>query len=89
MTDTHTTPAAPEDRPPGRHPADLADRLLVLVDECRGHDDESLGLLAAAVAQWAGYKKTDTKATEATYTILASLRDLAERPVYDLPDDLD
>ena len=88
MTGTHTTPAAPEDRAPGRRPADLADRLLVLVDECRGYDDGSLGLLAAAVAQWAGYKKTDTKAT-ATYTILASLRDLAARPVYDLPEDLD
>ncbi len=50
MPDTHTTPAAPEPRTVGQHPADLADRLLVLVDEVRGYDDGSLGLLASIVS---------------------------------------
>ncbi len=48
-----------------------------------------MGLLTSLVAASCGYRRADYKATNGIYAIFASLRDLAERPVYDLPEDLD
>ncbi len=58
------------------------------IDQVRGWDDDSLRQLAEAVARWAGYGTDDVGAKNDVLTIFSSLRDLAEREVHELPDDL-
>ena len=71
---------------PGRHPAAVADLLLVLVDEVRALDDDYLSGLAVHVAGWSGYPEGDMDSVTLVHEVFQLLRELAGRPRRNVPE---